>query len=124
MNDDKNAPSTPSAGGGMVLDRLEHQDRRIEGLEIKIDKLFNKLTEFNNSLTLFSAKPQFDIAKLLDIATKLGFLMSLIVGGIVWVTSAHFSSQLSLQQERLDTLKERVINLETNIKNRNGGTTP
>lgn len=99
--------------------QLKDYSVRLGNLETKTDVILTELHKVNAAIAGWTARPAFSLSTALDATVKVGWIAGLMVGGIIYVTQASFSSQLTTfsatdkaMQERQQHLQERVTRLE------------
>lgn len=75
------------------------------------------LTSLNSKFDTLAARPTFDVHKTIGTVVSLAVLFSMVVGGIIWVTTSQFSGvvaeQKSFNQTVTKTLERHDQQIET-----------
>lgn len=75
------------------------------------------LAQLTSKMNRFDARPSFDFHKTVSTVTTLAVLFSMVVGGIIYVTSAQTAKNFAEQKLLGDRREERIDKLEDTLEN-------
>lgn len=110
------APPPPSSE---IVTQLAHHDAaisnlggRVGGLEAKVQGLQNEVhsgfATLNSKLDKLDARPAFDFHQTVSTVTTIAVLFSMVVGGIIWITTGQFAGALADQKGINSSVAEKL----------------
>lgn len=97
------------------MQTLAHHDAAINGLAARLGHVEKTLGDhgsilhrIENAVTTQSARPQFNFHQTVSTVTTIAVLFSMIVGGIIWITTSQFSGFIAKQEAINDRDKNRL----------------
>lgn len=99
--------------------RMTGVERGMATLQTEVHSGFNALNTtlngFNSKIEQIGSRPQLDIHRMVSTVTTLAVLFSMVVAGIIWITTSQFAGMVAEQKGfnavtsgQLDDLKTRV----------------
>jgi hypothetical protein len=99
--------------------RMTGVERGMATLQTEVHSGFNALNAtlngFNSKIEQISSRPQLDIHRTVSTVTTLAVLFSMVVAGIIWITTSQYAGMIAEQKGfnaattgRIDDLKTRV----------------
>lgn len=100
--------------------RMTGVERGLTHLQGEVHTGFNGLAtslgHLNSKLDRIDSRPQFDFHKTVSTVTTIAVLFSMVIGGVIWITTGQFAGVIAKQDSFNQSVSGRLERTEANVE--------